>query len=84
MLCCGVDPGLSGAVAMLDHAGALVALHDTPTLTLRVARGMRQEYDLPGLVALFAALCWERRPCGSGRVPGHAGTRRAQYVRHWR
>jgi crossover junction endodeoxyribonuclease RuvC len=48
----GIDPGLSGAVAVLDDDGRLVALHDTPTLTLRVARGTRQAYDLPGLVAL--------------------------------
>ncbi len=31
----GIDPGLSGAVAILDRQGALVALHDTPVLTLR-------------------------------------------------
>jgi predicted RNase H-like nuclease (RuvC/YqgF family) len=51
MLTCGIDPGLTGAVAILDADGQLVALHDTPTLTLRVQRGSRQEYDIPGLVA---------------------------------
>lgn len=30
----GIDPGLAGAVAILDPYGALVALQDTPTLTL--------------------------------------------------
>jgi hypothetical protein len=49
----GIDPGLTGAVAVLDAAGALVALHDTPVLTLRTSRGTRQEYDVPGLVALL-------------------------------
>jgi hypothetical protein len=39
---CAIDPGLTGA---------LVALHDTPTLTLRVARGTRHDYDVPGMVA---------------------------------
>ena len=50
----GIDPGLGGAVAVLDHAGALVAVHDTPVLTLRTSRGSRQEYDVPGLVTLLA------------------------------
>jgi len=50
----GIDPGLGGAVAVLDHAGALVALSDTPTLSLRTSRGTKQEYDVPGLVALLA------------------------------
>lgn len=49
----GIDPGLTGAVAVLADDGTLVALHDTPTLILRVARGTRQEYDLPGMVALL-------------------------------
>ena len=30
------------------------ALCDTPTLTLHTSRGTRQEYDVPGLVALLA------------------------------
>jgi hypothetical protein len=53
-LLCAIDPGLSGALAIVDHAGALVALHDTPTLTLRVARGTKQTYDVPGMCALLA------------------------------
>src|SRR5712692_2445907 len=51
----GIDPGLSGAVAVLAADGALVAVHDTPVLTLATTRGTRQEYDLPGLVALLGA-----------------------------
>jgi len=30
----GIDPGLSGAVAVLDTDGVLLALHDVPILTL--------------------------------------------------
>ena len=33
----------------------LEALCDTPTLTLKTTRGTRQEYDVPGLVALLAS-----------------------------
>jgi hypothetical protein len=54
MYAIGVDPGLSGALAVIDHAGTLVALADTPTLTLWVARGARHDYDVPGMVALVA------------------------------
>jgi hypothetical protein len=46
-------PGLQGAVAILDADGALVALHDVPTLTLPTSRGSRHEYDLPGMAALL-------------------------------
>jgi crossover junction endodeoxyribonuclease RuvC len=49
----GIDPGLSGAVAVLTADGTLEALYDTPTLTLATSRGRRQEYDVPGLVALL-------------------------------
>jgi len=50
----GIDPGLGGAIAVLDHAGMLRALADTPVLTLSTRRGMKHEYDVPGLVALLA------------------------------
>ncbi len=48
-----IDPGLSGALAVLTPDGALVALCDTPMLTLKVARGIRHAYDVPGLCALL-------------------------------
>jgi crossover junction endodeoxyribonuclease RuvC len=49
----GIDPGLTGAIAVLAPDGTLQALWDTPTLTLKTSRGTRQEYDLPGLVGLL-------------------------------
>ena len=49
----GIDPGLTGAVAVLDAHGTLEALADTPTLTLKVQRGTRQAYDVPGMAALL-------------------------------
>jgi crossover junction endodeoxyribonuclease RuvC len=50
----GIDPGLTGAVAVLTTDGSLEGLYDVPTLTLRTSRGTRQEYDVPGLVGLLA------------------------------
>ena len=49
----GIDPGLAGAVAVLDANGTLDALADTPTLVLKVQRGTRQVYDVPGMAALL-------------------------------
>jgi len=49
----GIDPGLGGAVAVLDANGTLGALADTPVLTLKVQRGIRQVYDVPGMVELL-------------------------------
>ena len=49
----GIDPGLAGAIAVLDATGTLEALDDTPTLTLKVQRGMRQVYDVPGIAVLL-------------------------------
>jgi crossover junction endodeoxyribonuclease RuvC len=50
----GIDPGLTGALAVLAPDGTLEALWDVPMLTLRTNRGTRQEYDVPGLVGLLA------------------------------
>jgi hypothetical protein len=49
----GIDPGLTGALAVLDATGTLVALYDTPVLRLTVARGRRAEFDVPGMAALL-------------------------------
>jgi hypothetical protein len=50
----GIDPGLSGAIAVLHEDGGLVAVHDTPVLTLRTSRGSRTEYDIAGMAQLLA------------------------------
>ncbi len=49
----GIDPGLSGALAVVAPDGTLEALWDTPVLTLKVARGTRQVYDVPGMCGLL-------------------------------
>jgi crossover junction endodeoxyribonuclease RuvC len=49
----GIDPGLTGAVAFLSAEGTLLAVHDTPVLTLKVQRGTKQVYDVPGMVNIL-------------------------------
>jgi hypothetical protein len=49
------SPPCASAARMMSAADALVNVHDTPTLLLKVARGTRQEYNMPGLAALLAS-----------------------------
>lgn len=35
MIVCGIDPGLSGAVALIDHDGSLLRVFDLPTVEER-------------------------------------------------
>jgi len=73
----GIDPALSGALAVLDTVGALVALCDTPVLHLPMARGRGHEYDVLGLVALLAPYAGPQIHVLLGRDPtGHARPRR--------
>lgn len=76
----GIDPGLTGAVAVLDAEGALVALDDTPTLTLRT-----QSRDTPGIRCAWPggppdALHAPTGPCHPGRESGHARPGHEEYV----
>lgn len=41
MIVCGVDPGLSGAVAILDHDGSLLNVFDIPTVEEAHGKGTR-------------------------------------------
>ena len=55
----GIDPGLNGAVAILDlhQDGALLHLtsvHVTPTLIVTIRKRTRREYDVPGMWRLLA------------------------------
>lgn len=38
----GIDPGLSGAVAILDEKGSLVKVLDTPVIELKKAKGKKR------------------------------------------
>ena len=50
MFVIAIDPGLSGALAVLDAKGQLAAVHDTPTLCLRVSRGRAEALLLAAYV----------------------------------
>jgi len=55
----GVDPGLAGALAVLDlhQSGAILHLTSvtpTPTLTVTIRKRPRREYDVPGMWRLLS------------------------------
>ena len=55
----GIDPGLDGALAVLDlhQSGAilhLTSVHPTPTLTVTIRKRPRREYDVPGMWRLLS------------------------------
>src|SRR3990167_7062608 len=50
----GIDPGLDGALAVLDSRGSWT-VHDTPTLTIKSARGSRRVYAVSSLTRLVTS-----------------------------
>lgn len=52
----GIDPGLTGALALVDEDGRALWVQDTPTVELKGGRGVRHEYELPTIRGWFAAL----------------------------
>lgn len=53
MIFIGVDPGINGAVAIVDHDGALLSVMRTPTISNATARG-RPEYDVRAMHKMLA------------------------------
>ena len=47
----GIDPGLSGAVALID--GDVVQLADAPSWSVEAKKGVRHEYNVNGMVELI-------------------------------
>ncbi len=47
---CGIDPGLSGAIALIDESGRVLELHDMPTLKTIKSRHEIDAHALLGLV----------------------------------
>ena len=59
MVYCGVDPGLSGAIAVLD--GNLVEFHDTPTVSIKVGKSLKNQMDPGACSLLISAIAQEHR-----------------------
>ena len=66
----GVDPGGSGALALLDGP-RLVAVEDMPVFMVRRGKSDKPEIDVHGLIALLRD--WEPECCWFERVGGWDG-----------
>jgi len=66
----GVDPGGSGALALLDGP-RLVAVEDMPVFMVRRGKSDKPEIDVHGLIALLRE--WEPECCWFERVGGWDG-----------
>lgn len=52
MICIGIDIGITGAIAAIDHHG-LVAIHDIPTLPISGKRVVKRRIDARALILLI-------------------------------
>ena len=59
MIYLGIDPGLDGALAAIYEDGR-VEIFDTPTVTVKVTKGNKREYDLSTLTGWLRA--WNLGP----------------------
>jgi len=73
MIYVGIDPGLSGAVAVIDHKGNMVALDDTPTLTVKKAKGHKRVYVESQMVSILERLSKNVRLVGIENVHAMPG-----------
>lgn len=53
MIIVGIDPGLSGAVAVINTGMGTVEIHDTPTEQIVKAKGKKTDYLPANMAALF-------------------------------
>jgi crossover junction endodeoxyribonuclease RuvC len=51
----GIDPGLSGGIAILDQQGHILLVEDLPTLLIAHGKTKKPELDLAGLRGLLLA-----------------------------
>jgi hypothetical protein len=59
MLTIGIDPGLTGALAVLDHHGRAIGVHDLPTMRIPEAgpkATVQREIDVRALYTLLRGL----------------------------
>jgi len=53
MIVVGIDPGLSGAVAVLDLNNKRLAVHDMPTVSIKSGKSEKRQLSEPQLAAIL-------------------------------
>ena len=88
----GIDPGASGAIALLVQ-GVLIAVHDMPTVTVERNKSQKRQVCPAGLSILIESLTGPyvtKAICEKvGAMPGQGVSSmfsfgRSVFVRHWR
>jgi crossover junction endodeoxyribonuclease RuvC len=54
---CGVDPGLTGALCVLDSETKEVSFVDTPVVEVRVGKKMKHQQDVYAIVRILRSIC---------------------------
>ena len=57
MIYCGVDPGLTGAICVLDSETKEASFVDTPVVEVRVGKKMKHQQDVYAIVRILNAIC---------------------------
>ena len=55
MLSIGIDPGVSGAVALLGDGGMILSIHDAPTIHVKIGKKNRAQYVETQMLTLLRA-----------------------------
>lgn len=63
MIYAAIDPGLSGAAAVINEAGLIMLLADTPTVPLKVGRTKRDVYAVAGMVDIMRRIATIKDQC---------------------
>ena len=69
----GIDPGLSGALAVLDHDGNLMAVFETPTTVVKSGKKNRTEYIVSGMVNIINQVTFQGTVFGIERQQAMPG-----------
>lgn len=58
MLCVGIDPGITGAVAAVSDTEVIAFIRDTPVIEVKVGKSRKLQY----LPSEMAKIFWDRNP----------------------
>ena len=60
MIFLGIDPGLSGALAVLDGDTKEISFVDTPVVEIRVGKKVKHQQDAYAISSLLRSLCSDK------------------------
>lgn len=58
---CGVDIGITGAIAVIDEMGVALQVFDMPVLLIKKGKGTRHQIDEVALATMLKEIIWENK-----------------------